>query len=175
MTENTPALVRKVTLRNQVATSITVNPMRIAGMAVPHGMAVHQGAMTMTINHAQLHGKTASAIKSKVSTVKSRRTLGEKACTIATKRSGIEEETTITMIKMIETGIRGTQDPDTMQPAKIDGTVAAVLITTLEVAILLGIAIEPLSTDEPIALARLVDRPRRAAIVNRRVADAIST
>ena len=175
MTENTPALARKVTPRNQVATSITVNPMRIAGMAVPHGMAVHQGAMTMTINPAQLHGRTASAIKSKVSTVKSRRTLGEKACTIATRRSGIEEETTITMIKMIETGIRGTQDPDTTQPAKIDGTVAAVLVTTLEVTILLGIAIEPLSTDEPIALARSVDRPRRAAIVNRRVADAIST
>ena len=87
----------------------------------------------------------------------------------------LKTNTMITMIKMIETGIRGTHDPDTTQPAKIDGMVVAVLVTTLEVTILLGIAIEPLSTDEPIALARSVDRPRRAAIVNRRVADAIST
>ena len=175
MTENMPALARKATPRNQVATGITANPIATAGMAVLHGMAVHQGGMTMTKNLAQLHGRTASAIKSKVSTVESRGTLGEKACTIATRRSGIEEETTITMIKMIETGIRGTQDPDTTQSAKIDGTVVAVLVTTREDTILLGIATEPLSTDEPIALARLVDRPRRAAIVNRRVADAIST
>ena len=82
---------------------------------------------------------------------------------------------TITTIKMIETGIHGTQDQVTMQPAKTDGTVVVVLVTTREDTILLGTATEPLSTDEPIALARLVDRPRRAAIVNRRVADAIST
>ena len=129
----------------------------------------------MIINLVQLHGRIANAIRSKGSRVESKRTLGERACTIATRRSGIEEETTITMIQMIEIGIRGTQNPDTMQPAKIDGTVAAVLVTTLEVTILLGIAIEPLSTDEPIALARSVDRPRQAAIVNRRVGDAIST
>ena len=175
MTETTPALARKVIPRNQVATSITVNQMRIAGMAVPYGMAVHQEVMTTIISHAQLHGEIVSVIKSKVSTVKSRRTLGEKACTTAIKRNGIEGEMTITTIKMIETGIHGTQDPVTMQPAKTDGTVVVVLVTTREDIILLDTVTELLNTDEPIALARLVDRPRRAAIVNRHVADAIST
>ena len=175
MTENMPALARKATPRNQAATGITANPIATASMAVLHGMAVHQEVMTTTISHAQLHGEIASVIKSKVSTVKSRRTLGEKACTTAIKKDGIEGEMTITMIRMIETGIRGTQDPATTQPAKTDGTVVAVLVTTREDTILLGTATEPLNTDEPIALARLVDRPRRAAIVNRHVADAIST
>ena len=129
----------------------------------------------MTINPAQLRGRIVSAIKSTISTVRSKGTLGEKACTIATRRNGIEEETTIMMIKTIDIGIRGTQDPDTMQPEKIDGTIAAVLATTLEVTTLRGTAIEPPSTDEPIVLARSVDRRRRAAIVNRRAVDAIST
>ena len=169
------ALAKKVTPRNQVATSITANPIATAGTAVRHGMAVHQGAMTMIINLVQLHGRIASAIKSKVSRVKSKGMLGERACTIATRRSGIEEETTTMMIKTIDIGIHGTQDPDTMQPEKIDGTIAAILATTLEVTTLRGTAIEPLNTDEPIALARSVDRRRRAAIVNRRAADAIST
>ena len=79
------------------------------------------------------------------------------------------------MIKTIGIGIRGTQDPDMMQLGKIDGTIAAVLATTLEVTTLQGTAKEPPSTDEPIALARSVDRRRRAAIVNRRAVDAIST
>ena len=170
-----PAPMRKVIQRNQIATDITVNPMRTAGMAVPHGMAVHQEGMTMTINPAQLRGRIVSAIKSTISTVRSKGTLGEKACTIATRRSGIEEETTTMMIKTIDIGIHGTQDPDTMQPEKIDGTIAAILATTLEVTTLRGTAIEPLNTDEPIALARSVDRRRRAVIVNRHAVDAIST
>ena len=171
----TTARVRKATPRNQIATSITANPMKTASMAVPHGMAVHQGSMTMTINPAQLRGRIVSAIESAISTVRSKGTLGEKACTIATRRSGIEEETTIMMIKTIDIGIRGTQDPDTMQPEKIDGTIAAVLATTTESTTLQGTAIDPQSTDELIALARSVDRRRRAAIASRHAADVIST
>ena len=154
---------------------ITANPIATASTAAPHGMAVHQKGMITTMNLVQNRGRTVSAIKGAISGIRSKGMLGEKACTIATRRSGIEEETTIMMIKTIDTGIRGTQDPGTTQPEKINGTIAAVLATTLEVTTLRGTAIEPLSTDEPIALARSVDRRRRAAIVNRRAVDAIST
>ena len=76
---------------------------------------------------------------------------------------------------MIGIGNRGTQDPNTMQPIKINGTIAVAPGTTLEVTTLLGTATGALSTDELIALARSVDHRRRAAIVNRHAADAIST
>ena len=76
---------------------------------------------------------------------------------------------------MIGAGNRGIQDPNTMQPIKIDGTIAVALGTTLGVTTLLGTATGALSTDGLIALARLVSRRRRAAIVNRHAADAIST
>ena len=129
----------------------------------------------MTINLVQLRGRIVSAIRSTIGTVKSRGMLGEKACTIAIKRSGIGEEMTIMMIKTIGIGIRGTQDPGKMQLGRIDGTIAAVLATTMEGTTLQGTAIDPQSTDELIALARSVDRRRRAAIASRHAADAIST
>ena len=76
---------------------------------------------------------------------------------------------------MIGIGNRGTQDPNTMQPIKINGTIAVAPGMTLEVTTLLGTATGPLSTDERIALVRSVDHRRQAAIVNRHAADAIST
>ena len=101
--------------------------------------------------------------------------LGEKACTIATAKSGIEEEMTIMKIKTIGIGTRGTQDPDTTQLGLIDGTIATVLEMTTEATTVQGTVTDPLSTDELIALARSVDRRRRAAIVSQRAADVINT
>ena len=168
-------LMKRVIQRNQIATDITANPMRIAGMAVPHGMAAHRGSMIMTINLVQLRGRIVSAIRSTISTVKSRGMLGAKACMIAIKKSGIGEEMTIMMIKTIGIGIRGIQDPSKIQLGRTDGTITAVLATTMESTILQGTAIDQQSTDELIALARSVDRRRRAAIASRHAADATST
>ena len=170
-----PAPMREVIQQNRIATDITANPIATASTAVPHGMAVHQKGTITTINLVQNRGRTVSAIKGAISGIRSKGTLGEKACTIATGKSGIEEEMTIMMIKTIGIGIRGTQDPDTTQLGQIDGTIATVLATTMEATTVQGTVIDPLSTDELIALARSVDRRRRAAIVSQRAADAIST
>ena len=170
-----PAPMRRVIQQDRIAMDITANPIATASTAVPHGMAVHRKGMITTINLVQNRGRTVSAIKGAISGIRSKGTLGEKACTIATRRNGIEEETTIMMIKTIDTGIRGTQDPDTTQLGQIDGTIATVPATTMEATTVPGTAIDPLSTDELIALARSVDRRRRAAIVSQRAADATST
>ena len=129
----------------------------------------------MTINLVQLRGRIVSVKRDTISTAKIKGMLGAKACTTAIKKSGIGEEMMIMMIKTIGIGIRGIRDPSRIQSGRTDGTITATPATTMESTILQGTAIDQQSTDELIALARSVDRRRRAAIASRHAADATST